>query len=45
MSYSAQYDSNGVVKEFRHPNRLGVLRVKSSYADVVSVVLSSESVP
>jgi len=31
------YNAQGVVKEFRHPNRLKVLRQKSSYAHVVSL--------
>jgi len=31
------YNAHGVVKEFRHPNRLKILRQKSSYADVVSL--------
>jgi hypothetical protein len=39
MTYSTQYNTHGVVKEFAHPNRLRVLRLKSSYADVVSPVL------
>ena len=37
MTYFAQYDSNGVAKEITHPDRLKVLHMKSSYADVVSV--------
>lgn len=38
MTKFAQYDSNGVVKMIRHPDRLMVLRMKSSYADVVSTI-------
>ena len=38
MIIFAQYSSNGVVKAFRHPDRLRVLRMKSSYADVVSMI-------
>jgi hypothetical protein len=38
MTQSVQYDSNGVVESFRHPNRL--------HPDVVSPVLPlRESVP
>jgi hypothetical protein len=40
LTFAAQYDSNGVVKPFRHPERLRVLRQKASYADVVSTVFS-----
>jgi len=29
------YNAHGVVKEFGHPNRLRILRQKSSYADVI----------
>ena len=38
MTYSVQYNVHGVVKEFRHPDRLRILHLKSSYADVVSPV-------
>ncbi|KAN0120868.1 Peptidase C14, caspase domain containing protein [Russula decolorans] len=37
------YDSNGVVKPFRHPERLSVLRQKASYADVVSLSASKDN--
>jgi len=36
------YDSNGLVKRLRHPERLRILRQKSSYADVVSLSASKD---
>jgi hypothetical protein len=44
MICPAQYDKHGVVKEFRHPDRLRILRLKSSYADVVRPVFLNEYV-
>ena len=45
MTYSGQYNAQGVAKEFRHRNRLNILRQKSSYADVVSTFSMNESPP
>ena len=45
MTCPTQYDSNGDIEEFVHPDRLAVLRAKSSNAHVVSIVFSSEDVP
>ena len=45
MTYPTQYDSNGVVQEFLHPDRLEVLRAKSSNAHVVSIVFLSDDGP
>ena len=42
MTYSVQYDARGVVKEFKHPDRLKILRLKSSYADVVRPVFLND---
>jgi len=42
LTYAAQYRSDGVVKQFRHPYRLEVLREKESKAVAVSAILSSE---
>ncbi|KAF8501496.1 metacaspase [Russula emetica] len=38
-----EYDSNGVVEPFRHPEWLRVLRQKASYADVVSLSASNDN--
>jgi hypothetical protein len=43
LTFAAQYNSNGVVKPFRHPEWLGVLRQKASCADVVRTVFSDGS--
>ena len=43
LTFAPQYDSNGVVKPFRHPEWLRVLNEKASNADVVSVVFSDGS--
>ena len=45
MTYYGQYNAQGVVKEFRHPNRLKILRQKSSYAHVVSTFSVNEITP
>lgn len=45
MTCLTQYDSNGDVEEFVHPDRLEILRAKSSDAHVVSIILSSEDAP
>jgi len=37
------YSSKGVVKEIKHQNKLGLLREKASYADVVSLSASRDS--
>jgi metacaspase-1 len=37
------YSSMGVVKEIKHENKLGLLREKASYADVVSLSASKDS--
>jgi len=37
------YSSKGVVKEIKHQNKLGLLREKASYADVVSLSASKDS--
>ena len=42
--YFTQYDLNGVIKEFRHPNILRILRMRFSSGYVVSVVFLCESV-
>jgi hypothetical protein len=44
LTYSTQYSSKGVVKEIKHENKLGLLREKASYADVVGVVILNQSV-
>src|SRR3984885_3170479 len=41
LTYAAQYRSDGVVKKFRHPYRLEVLRQKESKAVAVSAIFSS----
>jgi hypothetical protein len=38
LTFFAQYDSNGVVKPFRHQEMLRVLPPKASYANVVGTV-------
>jgi len=43
LTFAAQYRSDGVVKKFRHPYRLQVLRQKESQAVAVSAIFSSES--
>lgn len=45
MTYPTQYDSNGVVQEFLHPDRLAVLRAKSSNAHVVRIAFLSDDAP
>ena len=45
LTHSTQYDSNGLAKPLRHPEPLEILRQKSSYADVVSTVLSGGRLP
>jgi hypothetical protein len=40
LIYAAQYRLDGVVKQFRHPYRLEVLRKKESKAVAVSAILS-----
>ncbi|KAI0293770.1 caspase domain-containing protein [Russula brevipes] len=37
------YSSKGVVKEIKHQNKLGLLREKANYADVVSLSASKDS--
>jgi len=41
--YLVKYNSGGVVKKFKHPQKSEVVRMKSSYADVVSALFLSES--
>jgi hypothetical protein len=41
LTYAAQYRSDGVVKKFKHPYRLEVLREKESWAVAVSFIFSS----
>ena len=41
LIYAAQYRLDGVVKQFRHPYRLEVLREKESKAVAVSAIFSS----
>lgn len=41
LTYTAQYRSDGVVKQFRHPYRLEVLREKESKAVAVSAIFLS----
>jgi hypothetical protein len=43
LTYAAQYRSDGVVKKFRHPYRLEVLRQKESKAVAVSTIFPSGS--
>ena len=43
LTFAAQYDSNGVFKPLRHPEKLSVLRQKASYAEVVGTVFSGGS--
>ena len=43
--FRMQYDSNGVVKPFRYMDGPWVLHEKTSYANVVSIVLSDERPP
>jgi len=45
ITHSGQYNAHGVLKEFRHPKRLEMLRQKSSYADVVSTNSVNEIIP
>ncbi|KAH9995799.1 caspase domain-containing protein [Russula vinacea] len=42
LTYSAQYDSNGMAKPIRHPERLRILRQQGSYADIVSLSASKD---
>ena len=41
LTNAAQYHSDGVVKQFRHPYRLEILRQKESKALAVSATFSS----
>ena len=43
LTYDAQYRSDGVVKKFKHPYRLEVLRQKESKAVAVSTIFSNGS--
>jgi hypothetical protein len=45
LTCTAQYRSDGVVKKFKHPYRLEVLRQKESKAVAVSTIFSSGSLP
>ena len=36
LIYLVQYNSDGIVKKFKHPFKSEVVRMKSSYADIVS---------
>jgi hypothetical protein len=43
LTYPTQYDSNGMVKPIRHPERLRILRRRGSRADIVSTIFSGAS--
>jgi len=43
LTYAAQYRSDGVVKKFRHPYRLEVLRQKESKAVAISLSASKDN--